>query len=98
MKVDKAGLFFGMTLAIVLVASQIACQQAGGPAVDAMESGAPAGESAASAGGTQSAPPQPRTATLAGGTVLRIRTTSELAERKSGGVGKRGDLGGGRFL
>ena len=78
MKVDKAGLFFGMTLAIVLVASQIACQQVGGPADDAMESGAPAGESAASAGGTQSAPPQPRTATLAEGTVLRIRTTSEL--------------------
>ncbi len=78
MKVDKTGLFFGMALAITLVASQIACQQAGDPAEDAMESGAPAGEPAASAGGTQSAPPQPRTATLAEGTVLRIRTTSEL--------------------
>ncbi|MCH7978224.1 MAG: hypothetical protein IH935_04510 [Acidobacteria bacterium] len=79
MKVDKTGLFFGMALAITLVASQIACQQAGGPAAeDAMESGAPAGEPAASAGGSERAAPQPRSATLAAGTALRIRTTSEI--------------------
>ncbi len=83
MKVDKAGLFWGMTLAITLVASQIACQQTGGPADDAMESGAYAGDSAASAGGSERAAPQPRSATLAAGTALRIRTTSEISTDSS---------------
>ncbi|MCZ6752272.1 MAG: hypothetical protein O7E51_10640 [Acidobacteria bacterium] len=79
MKVDKKGLFFGMALAITLVTSQIACQQAGGPAAeDAMESGSAAEGSAASAGGSERAAPQPRSATLAAGTALRIRTTSEI--------------------
>ncbi len=79
MKVDKTGLFFGMALAITLVTSQIACQQAGGPAADdAMESGSTAEGSAASAGGSERAAPQPRSATLAAGTALRIRTTSEI--------------------
>ena len=79
MKVDKAGLFFGMALAVTLVASQIACQQADGPADDAMESGSAAENSAASAGGKESAAPQPRSAMLAAGTALRIRTTSEIS-------------------
>ena len=78
MKVNQAGLFFGMALAVTLVASQIACQQADGPTDDAMESGSAAEGSAASASGSERAAPQPRSATLVEGTVLLVRTTNEI--------------------
>ncbi|OFW01285.1 MAG: hypothetical protein A3G20_02265 [Acidobacteria bacterium RIFCSPLOWO2_12_FULL_59_11] len=92
MRTDRTSFLGVMGLAVMLMALQIGCQQAEEPAATSSSQttagspgqparSRPAGQSGSSAGSSASAPAssQPRTVTLAVGTVLKVRTTNAIS-------------------